>query len=550
MTKRSFITFLLCTCLISANLAWQSKVAQDAGAAEAVATIPSSAQVRIDLKAKVDQQIGALKIAIEESIPAYEDFLQVKADPPGNTLAEQKIYLNSTRGSLQRKVAVLTQISSQISLLMNQLLDLHKAIDEAIISIKQTANSRPTVTPPVECPPGLEFGGESIWETGTVQAVTDGDTVEVKTCRGVLEIRQIGIQATETSKPDHISQCGADEATNLMRKMLPIGSEVQLRATNYASSNNYQEVARPFRTIYAKDGEGKFTIDVQAKLLAAGLSLWFPNSTNEYFHNLEYLNLLNIAAEAKIGLWSKTLCPNDLTPLDSIELWINSDSPLSNENAFGEYALLHNKTDKEVDISNWSIRDTSLELRDEKFAFASGTKIGAGQVLTVYLGEPIANYPLSNSEISLRLSAPILQNPTTNSDKFTGDGIYLISPRTTKGGGNIRAWMHRPCIPNDCAAPEWLLKNSDGSARIIPLPQTLSMILNPAKYARKVPDLTGLTSEQVVGALAGLDLIAQIVDLSPNSGKAPRIVRDLSPKPGTNVPAGAIVKVNVIVPDA
>lgn len=550
MTKRSFITFLLCTCLISANLAWQSKVAQDAGAAEAVTTIPSSAQVRIDLKAKVDQQIGALKIAIEESIPAYEDFLQVKADPPGNTLAEQKIYLNSTRGSLQRKVAVLTQISSQISLLMNQLLDLHKAIDEAIISIKQTANSRPTVTPPVECPPGLEFGGESIWETGTVQAVTDGDTVEVKTCRGVLEIRQIGIQATETSKPDHISQCGADEATNLMRKMLPIGSEVQLRATNYASSNNYQEVARPFRTIYAKDGEGKFTIDVQAKLLAAGLSLWFPNSTNEYFHNLEYLNLLNIAAEAKIGLWSKTLCPNDLTPLDSIELWINSDSPLSNENAFGEYALLHNKTDKEVDISNWSIRDTSLELRDEKFAFASGTKIGAGQVLTVYLGEPIANYPLSNSEISLRLSAPILQNPTTNSDKFTGDGIYLISPRTTKGGGNIRAWMHRPCIPNDCAAPEWLLKNSDGSARVIPLPQTLSMILNPAKYARKVPDLTGLTSEQVVGALAGLDLIAQIVDLSPNSGKAPRIVRDLSPKPGTNVPAGAIVKVNVIVPDA
>ena len=550
MTKRSFITFLLCTCLISANLAWQSKVAQDAGAAEAVTTIPSSAQVRIDLKAKVDQQIGALKIAIEESIPAYEDFLQVKADPPGNTLAEQKIYLNSTRGSLQRKVAVLTQISSQISLLMNQLVNLHKTIDEAVISIKQTANSRPTVTPPVECPPGLEFGGESIWETGTVQAVTDGDTVEVKTCRGVLEIRQIGIQATETSKPDHISQCGADEATNLMRKMLPIGSEVQLRATNYASSNNYQEVARPFRTIYAKDGEGKFTIDVQAKLLAAGLSLWFPNSTNEYFHNLEYLNLLNIATEAKIGLWSKTLCPNDLTPLDSIELWINSDSPLSNENAFGEYALLHNKTDKEVDISNWSIRDTSLELRDEKFAFASGTKIGAGQVLTVYLGEPIANYPLSNSEISLRLSAPILQNPTTNSDKFTGDGIYLISPRTTKGGGNIRAWMHRPCIPNDCAAPEWLLKNSDGSARVIPLPQTLSMILNPAKYARKVPDLTGLTSEQVVGALAGLDLIAQIVDLSPNSGKAPRIVRDLSPKPGTNVPAGAIVKVNVIVPDA
>ncbi len=544
MKKRSLITFLLCTCLASVNLAWQSE------AAEVVINVSSSAQARIELKAKIDQQIGALKIATEESIPAYEDFLQVKADPPGDSLAEQKIYLDSTRTRLQQKVSTLTKISAQISVLMNQLLALHKAIDDAVVSIKETANSRPTLTPPVECPPGIEFGGESIWETGTVQAVTDGDTVEVKTCRGVLEVRQIGIQATETAKPDHLSQCGADEATNLIRKMLPIGSEVQLRATNYASSNNYQEVARPFRTIYARDSEGKFTIDVQAKLLAAGLSLWFPNSTNEYFHNLEYLTLLNTAAEAKVGIWSKTLCPNDLTPLDSIELWVNSDSLLSNENAFGEYALLHNKTEKEIDISKWSIRDTSLDLRDEKFAFAAGTKIGAGQVLTVYLGAPILNYPLSAGEISLGLTAPILQNATLSSDKFTGDGIYLISPRTIKGGGNIRAWLHRPCIPNDCVAPEWLIKNPDGSARAIPLPQTLSMVLNPAKYARKVPDLTGLSAEQVTGALAALDLVAQIVDQSPNSGKATRMVRDLSPKMGTNLPAGAQVKVYVGVPDA
>ena len=544
MKKRSLIAFLLCTYLASINLAWQSE------AAEVVPSISTSAQARIDLKAKIDQQISALKIATEESIPAYEDFLQVKADPPGDTLAEQKIYLDSTRTRLQQKVSTLTKISAQISALMNQLLALHKAIDDAVILIKETANSRLTLTPPVECPPGIEFGGESIWETGTVQAVTDGDTVEVKTCRGVLEVRQIGIQATETSKSDHISQCGADEATNLMRKMLPIGSEVQLRATNYASSNNYQEVARPFRTIYAKDSEGKFTIDVQAKLLAAGLSLWFPNSTNEYFHNLEYLTLLNAAAEAKTGLWSKTLCPNDSTPLDSIELWVNSDSLLSNENAFGEYALLHNKTEKEIDISKWSIRDTSLDLRDEKFAFATGTKIAAGQVLTIYLGTPILNYPLSAGEISLGLTAPILQNATLSSDKFTGDGIYLISPRTIKGGGNIRAWIHRPCVPNDCVAPEWLIKNPDGSARVIPLPQTLSMVLNPAKYARKVPDLTGLSAEQVTGALAALDLVAQIIDQSPNSGKATRMVRDLSPKMGTNLPAGAQVKVYVGVPDA
>ena len=64
MKKRSLKTFLLCVCLTSGNLAWQSE------AAEVATTFLSSAQVRIDLKAKVDQQIGALKIAIEESIPA------------------------------------------------------------------------------------------------------------------------------------------------------------------------------------------------------------------------------------------------------------------------------------------------------------------------------------------------------------------------------------------------------------------------------------------------------------------------------------------------
>ena len=115
MNKRSLIVFLLCTCLASINLAWQSE------AAEVVPSISTSAQTRIDLKSKIDQQISALKIATEESIPAYEDFLQVKADPPGDTLAEQKIYLDSTRTRLQQKVSTLTKISAQISALMNQL---------------------------------------------------------------------------------------------------------------------------------------------------------------------------------------------------------------------------------------------------------------------------------------------------------------------------------------------------------------------------------------------------------------------------------------------
>ena len=115
----------------------------------------------------------------------------------------------------------------------------------------------------------------------------------------------------------------------------------------------------------------------------------------------------------------------------------------------------------------------------------------------------------------------------------------------------MRAWQHRPCIPTDCPKPEWLTKNADNSARTIPLPQTLSIALNPGKFGRVVPDMTGLTEEQAKVALTPLQLNVTIVDRSASvpAGEIPAVksVVDQIPKAGANLPPNGTVIVYVDV---
>ena len=279
--------------------------------------------------------------------------------------------------------------------------------------------------------------------------------------------------------------------------------------------------------------------------------MWFPNE-NEYVRNQGYLELLNEAAKKGVGLWSGALCKNEneKTPLGAIELWTETDSPLANENPFGEYVLLRNSTDRDIDLSGWSIRDTSLDLFDPKYAFPAGTVLRAKSILTIYLGEPLTNFPLTADELALGLKKAILQNPSSLGGKYTGDGIYLQTPLLANGGGNMRAWLHRPCIPTDCSKPEWLSKNSDSTLRSIPLPVTLSIAMNPGKFGRVVPDMTGLTEEQAKVALTPLALNVAIVDKSNipagESGGVKSVV-DQSPRPGANLPPNATVTVYVDV---
>ena len=473
---------------------------------------------------------------IEKTTFAQEEFLRVRAESKGVGPEFQ-----AARNFLRNQIKSLFQsfsVQSKIKLESDQL---YRKILKSPEMVVQFIASRPTVYLPPECPPAIALDGESIWETGTVVRVEDGDTVDVQTCRGVLNVRQIGIQAPETLKANHFAQCGGAEASNFMKAMLPVGSEVQLRSNNFASANNYEALARPYRYIFAKDAQGNFTIDVQAKLIEAGLAMWFPNE-NEYVRNKQYLELLNTVASKGIGLWSGVLCKNesDKTAMNAIELWLETDSPLQNENPFGEYVILHNKTDQDINLSGWSIRDTSLDLFDPKYAFPPGTILKARGFLTIYLGAQLPNFPLSQDEVALGLGKAILQNPTAIGGKYTGDGMYLQTPLLANGGGNMRAWVHRPCLPVDCTKPEWLVKNLDNSPRSIPLPQTLSILLNPVKYGRIVPDMTGLTEEQAKVALTPLQLLVTVIDKS-NGAAGEKSVVDQNPKPGSYLPPNGTV---------
>ncbi len=320
------------------------------------------------------------------------------------------------------------------------------------------------------CPHPRQHNGEVTWETGTVKEVVDGDTAIVATCKGDLIIRFIGVQAPESLKLDPYTpaQCGSDQATALIKKLIPVGAEVELRSMYEDSSNKYEIHPRTYRSIYAKDMQGNFTIDIQLTLVDAGLGMWFP-SAYESFHNKEYLAAIEIAISKKVGLWSKKLCRRESTEEDNLEIWVNTDSKLPGENPFGEYVQIYNNSKSEVNLSDWILRDTSLALYDPKYWLPKVTILPSQEVLTVYLGAVPQGYQLDKNEISLGLTRAVLRNPSNQTDTatvFDGDGVYLLSPIIKAGGGNMRAWSHDPCLKSDCSIPSWVVR-----------PQTLDQIL-------------------------------------------------------------------------
>ncbi len=320
------------------------------------------------------------------------------------------------------------------------------------------------------CPHPRQNNGEVTWETGTVKEVVDGDTAIVATCKGDLIIRFIGVQAPESLKlvPYTSAQCGSDQARALIKNLIPIGAEVELRSMYEDSSNKYEIHPRTYRSIYAKDMQGNFTIDIQRTLIDAGLGMWFP-SAYESFHNKEYLAAIEIAISKKVGLWSKKLCRRESTAEDNLEIWVNSDSKLPGENPFGEYVQIYNNSNSEVDLSDWILRDTSLALYDPKYWLPKKTILPSHEVLTVYLGAVPRGYQLGKNEISLGLTRAVLRNPSNQTDTatvFDGDAVYLLSPIIRAGGGNMRAWSHDPCLKSDCSIPSWVVR-----------PQTLDQIL-------------------------------------------------------------------------
>lgn len=350
---------------------------------------------------------------------------------------------------------------------------------------------------------------EHVWECGIIYKHEDGDTTHVKTTANQLvEVRNIGLQTPERSKGTNPAQCGAEQAyQNFMNLMPEQTTIVQLRSI-VNGSNTWGGGLRPTRSVYKlNNATGAFDIDVQAEQIKAGWSLWWPLA-EEWTHNKEYLDLMNTAKTQGVGIWNPNLCGQATGNVPA--MWFNANAPTIEgdvEPAFGEYVVLQNQSDAAMDLSNWSLRDNSLNFfwSLENGWMQSLNKFGSmvlqpGEHRIIYLDNP-ASYPLSGSEyeyFNWARNAPGAQltNGSTSGAYANGDGVYLQDPL-----GNIRNSLTNPCTSAAmCTTPQWVtdILSSSRTGQIIPIPVALN----------KVSDSWKNTYNPVVSLTAGATAVA------------------------------------------
>ncbi|CAB4755742.1 unannotated protein [freshwater metagenome] len=331
---------------------------------------------------------------------------------------------------------------------------------------------------------------EHVWECGIVYMHEDGDTTHVKTTANKLvEVRNIGLQTPEMKKGSNPAQCGATQAYENFKSLMPEEiTIVQLRSlTN--GTNNFGGGARPTRSVYKlNNATGAFDIDVQTEQLKAGWSMWWPNAA-EWVHNKEYLDLMNDAKARGVGLWNPSLCGPAVgeAPL----IWFNQNAPTigsDTEPAFGEYVILYNQTTASMDLTGWSLRDDSLNFFWNSVTgtwMQNKNKFGAlvlkpGEHKIVYIDNP-AGYPLSPTEYeyfnwSRNAPGAQLTNGSINGNYANGDGIYMQDK-----SGNMRVSMTNPCTSTAmCATPKWVtdIISTSRANQIIPIPVALTKVAN------------------------------------------------------------------------
>ena len=335
---------------------------------------------------------------------------------------------------------------------------------------------------------------EVVRECGIVYKHEDGDTTHVKTTANKLvEVRNIGLQTPERRKGSNPAQCGAEDAYENFKALMPEEiTIVQLRSISN-STNGWGGGSRPLRSVYKLNNTtGEFDIDVQAEQIKAGWSLWWPLAA-EWAHNKEYLDLMNEAKAKGLGIWNPNLCGKATGGVPS--MWFSHNAPkidTDDEPAFGEYVILKNQTSAPINLKGWALRDNSLNF----FWNSSNGKwmqslnkfgdmtLAPGDHRIIYLDNP-KNYPLSTTEyeyFNWSRNAPGHQltngsvRTSSNPNYANGDGLYLLDPK-----GNIRNSMTNPCTSTAmCPTPAWVAEiiSNTRAGQLIPIPVALNKVAN------------------------------------------------------------------------
>jgi endonuclease YncB( thermonuclease family) len=318
--------------------------------------------------------------------------------------------------------------------------------DTVLVDI-QTATDPGFIAPPASPDPAVPsartYCDESIQPDGTMPA-PDND---LDNCR----VRLSGIQAPEkagASGGSALEQCRASAATEALAAVLPVGTPVQLRSINVRSVENDYSGGRLARSVYYQDATGAW-VDAGRAVLAGGHAMWFPHSLAdaekpEYAHNLEYRRLVDDAAAHGLGLWSAGYCGTS-TPA-AVRTWVVSD-PIGDD-ANNEYVVVLNDSDAALDVSGWTVRDSSLTT----LTLPVGTVIGPRDHIRILTGSGAQGTPTPR-DFHFGGPTQMFANWDPAAGYFYGDGAYVYDAQPGYAYGNLRAWFEYPCDPNACGDP-------------------------------------------------------------------------------------------------
>jgi micrococcal nuclease len=283
-----------------------------------------------------------------------------------------------------------------------------------------------------------------IQETGVVDVVADGDTfrfIEEGTT-GYVTVRLLGVNTPEVRGFNNVHRdqdmCGGVEATNVLKSVLRPGSKVQLRSLSKESENR----GRIQRYAFAWNPlSEQYDIDVQAIVAQSGLAMWFTIKTESSL-SYQYRVMIAQTQIEKKGIWNPEYCGSLEQPNANVSVIVNWDAEGNdNANTNGEFIIVRNNGDQNVDLTGWLLRDSSLTAW---FYFPGGSVLAPNDFRVVHAGVGVNSTP---NPRDLYMNSDTALFPNVTPGLFLGDGAYLLDRNTA-----MRNYYEYPCVL-DCSDP-------------------------------------------------------------------------------------------------
>lgn len=317
-----------------------------------------------------------------------------------------------------------------------------------LVSATAAALMLAALIPTVQAAPPNSFEARyldiPVQETGVVDVVADGDTfrfIEDGTSEYVT-VRLLGVNTPEIRGFNNVHRdkdmCGGAEATEVLKSVLQPGSKVQLRSLSKESENR----GRIQRFAFAWNPlTEQYDIDVQAIIAQSGLAMWFTIKT-EASLSYQYRVMIAQTQIEKIGIWNPEYCGPLEQPDANVSVIVNWDAAGNdNTNINGEFIIVRNTGDRDVDLTGWLLRDSSLTAW---FYFPGGSVLAPNDFRVVHAGVGVNGTP---NPRDLYMNSETALFPNIAPGLFLGDGAYLLDRNTA-----MRSYYEYPCVL-DCSDP-------------------------------------------------------------------------------------------------